>query len=142
MIHRGLPLALISSDGKEDWLAEYDVWGNVLSKNNPHHLQQHLRLPGQQYDEETGLHYNRHRYYDPHQGRYITQDPIGLRGGWNAYAYPLDPVSEIDPQGLNPIIIGLAVLMSCGLLSSGGVFKVDSNVKINMGEKLTLKQIN
>jgi RHS repeat-associated protein len=98
--HRGLPLALISSDGKTDWSAEYDAWGNVLSENNPHHLQQHLRLPGQQYDEETGLHYNRHRYYDPHQGRYITQDPIGLRGGWNLYAYPLDPVNEIDPLGL------------------------------------------
>ncbi|MCW3259552.1 RHS repeat-associated core domain-containing protein [Escherichia coli] len=39
-----------------------------------------MRLPGQQYDEESGLYYNRHRYYDPLQGRYITQDPIGLKG--------------------------------------------------------------
>ncbi|MGG7355464.1 RHS repeat-associated core domain-containing protein, partial [Escherichia coli] len=46
-------------------------------------------LPGQQYDEESGLYYNRHRYYDPLQGRYITQDPIGLKGGWNFYQYPL-----------------------------------------------------
>jgi RHS repeat-associated protein len=102
--HRGLPLALISADGKTDWSAEYDVWGNVLSENNPHHLQQYLRLPGQQYDEETGLHYNRHRYYDPHQGRYITQDPIGLRGGWNVYLYPLNPVLDIDPAGLAPLV--------------------------------------
>ncbi|MBJ3456916.1 hypothetical protein JGC22_24745, partial [Salmonella enterica subsp. enterica serovar Agona] len=35
-----------------------------------------------QYDEESGLYYNRHRYYNPGQGRYITQDPIGLMGGW------------------------------------------------------------
>jgi RHS repeat-associated protein len=98
--HRGLPLALISRDGKTDWSAEYDAWGNVLSENNPRHLQQHLRLPGQQYDEETGLHYNRHRYYDSHQGRYITQDPIGLRGGWNLYQYPLNPVVKVDPLGL------------------------------------------
>ncbi|HHI1959591.1 TPA: RHS repeat-associated core domain-containing protein, partial [Escherichia coli] len=57
-------------------------------------------LPGQQYDEESGLYYNRHRYYDPLQGRYITQDPIGLKGGWNFYQYPLNPVINVDPQGL------------------------------------------
>ncbi|MGG7353234.1 RHS repeat-associated core domain-containing protein, partial [Escherichia coli] len=58
------------------------------------------RLPGQQYDEESGLYYNRHRYYDPLQGRYITQDSIGLKGGWNFYEYPLNPVQYIDPLGL------------------------------------------
>ncbi len=63
-------------------------------------LAKFIRLPGQQYDEETGLYYNRHRYYDPQQGRYITQDPIGLRGGWNLYQYPFNPVSKIDPLGL------------------------------------------
>jgi RHS repeat-associated protein len=78
--HRGLPLALVSQDGTIDWEAEYDAWGNVLRENNPHNLAQLIRLPGQQFDEETGLYYNRHRYYDPKQGRYITQDPIGLRG--------------------------------------------------------------
>ncbi|WP_280174451.1 RHS repeat-associated core domain-containing protein, partial [Escherichia coli] len=41
-----------------------------------------------------------HRYYDPLQGRYITQDPIGLKGGWNFYQYPLNPVQYIDPLGL------------------------------------------
>ena len=50
--------------------------------------------------EDTGLNYNRHRYYDPRQGRYITQDPIGLRGGWNFYKYPYNPAQRIDPQGL------------------------------------------
>ncbi|EKY5216258.1 RHS repeat-associated core domain-containing protein, partial [Escherichia coli] len=63
-------------------------------------LQQLIRLPGQQYDEESGLYYNRHRYYDPLQGRYITQDPIGLKGGWNFYQYPLNPVQYIDSMGL------------------------------------------
>ena len=98
--HRGLPLALVSINGKIEWAAEYDAWGNVLRENNPHNIEQHIRLPGQQYDEETGLYYNRYRYYDPLQGRYITQDPIGLRGGWNPYAYPLNPVTDIDPLGL------------------------------------------
>ncbi len=75
-----LPLALISTEGATAWCAEYDEWGNLLSDENPHHLQQLIRLPGQQYDEESGLYYNRHRYYDPLLGRYITQDPIGLKG--------------------------------------------------------------
>ncbi|MCY6621097.1 RHS repeat protein, partial [Escherichia coli] len=98
--HRGLPLALISKEGTTEWCAEYDEWGNLLNEENPHQLQQLIRLPGQQYDEESGLYYNRHRYYDPLQGRYITQDPIGLKGGWNFYQYPLNPVINVDPQGL------------------------------------------
>ncbi|STD51883.1 putative Rhs Core protein [Escherichia coli] len=98
--HRGLPLALISEDGNTAWSAEYDEWGNQLNEENPHHLHQ---LPGQQYDKESGLYYNRNRYYDPLQGRYITPDPIGLRGGWNMYQYPLNPIQVIDPMGLDAI---------------------------------------
>ncbi|ENO9692944.1 rhs element protein RhsC, partial [Escherichia coli] len=101
--HRGLPLALISKEGATEWCAEYDEWGNLLNEENPHQLQQLIRLPGQQYDEESGLYYNRHRYYDPLQGRYITQDPIGLKGGWNFYQYPLNPISNIDPLGLETL---------------------------------------
>ncbi|SQZ32855.1 YD repeat-containing protein [Escherichia coli] len=99
--HRGLPLALISTEGATAWCAEYDEWGNLLNEENPHQLQQLIRLPGQQYDEESGLYYNRHRYYDPLQGRYITQDPIGLKGGWNLYGYQLNPISDIAPLGLS-----------------------------------------
>ncbi|EDW2361473.1 RHS repeat protein, partial [Salmonella enterica subsp. enterica] len=98
--HRGLPLALITLDNQVAWRAEYDEWGNQLNEENPHHMEQLIRLPGQQYDEESGLYYNRHRYYNPGQGRYITQDPIGLKGGWNLYQYPLNPVVNIDPLGL------------------------------------------
>ncbi|MCQ5547107.1 RHS repeat protein, partial [Escherichia coli] len=98
--HRGLPLALVSTEGATEWCAEYDEWGNLLNEENPHQLQQLIRLPGQQYDEESGLYYNRHRYYDPLQGRYITQDPIGLKGGWNFYQYTLNPVQYIDSMGL------------------------------------------
>ncbi|EMX8074657.1 RHS repeat protein, partial [Escherichia coli] len=105
--HRGLPLALISEDGNTVWSAEYDEWGNQLNEENPHHLHQPYRLPGQQYDKESGLYYNRNRYYDPLQGRYITQDPIGLAGGWSLYAYPLNPVNGIDPLGLSPADVAL-----------------------------------
>lgn len=60
-----------------------------------------MRFAGQYYDQETGLHYNYHRYYDPKTGRYITPDPIGLDGGTNLYAYVQNnPVNLIDPLGL------------------------------------------
>ncbi|EPQ7792463.1 RHS repeat-associated core domain-containing protein, partial [Escherichia coli] len=99
--HRGLPLALISEDGNTAWRGEYDEWGNQLNEENPHHVYQPYRLPGQQYDEESGLYYNRNRYYDPLQGRYITQDPIGPVGGGNPYSYVLNnPAQFIDPTGL------------------------------------------
>ncbi|EDW9823871.1 RHS repeat protein [Salmonella enterica] len=97
---RGLPLALITPDNTVAWRGEYDEWGNLSGEENPADLEQLIRLPGQQYDEESGLYYNRHRYYNPGQGRYITQDPIGLKGGWNLYQYPLNPVVNIDPLGL------------------------------------------
>ncbi|QJF86777.1 RHS repeat protein [Escherichia coli] len=58
----------MSTEGATEWCAEYDEWGNLLNEENPHQLQQLIRLPGQQYDEESGLYYNRHRYYDPLQG--------------------------------------------------------------------------
>jgi len=99
--HRGLPLALINTESAIVWQAEYDEWGNLLNEASPEGLEQLIRLPGQQYDEESGLHYNRHRYYDPLQGRYITQDPIGLAGGWHLYQYPMNPVQWVDPLGLD-----------------------------------------
>lgn len=60
-----------------------------------------LRYPGQQWDEETGLSYNLHRYYDQDSGRYIQFDPIGLEGGPNGYLYAeANPLTYTDPLGL------------------------------------------
>ncbi len=46
-----------------------------------------VRLAGQYFDSETGLHHNYYRDYDPKIGRYIEADPIGLEAGTNLYAY-------------------------------------------------------
>ncbi|WP_269765654.1 RHS repeat-associated core domain-containing protein, partial [Burkholderia ubonensis] len=88
------------------WEASYKAWGEareVIARASkaagitPRNL---LRFQGQQVDGETGLHYNRYRYYDPASGRFISKDPIGLRGGINAYRYAPNPIQWIDPLGL------------------------------------------
>ncbi|WP_123725914.1 RHS repeat-associated core domain-containing protein [Pseudomonas protegens] len=59
-----------------------------------------LRLQGQYHDHETGLHYNRYRYYDPEVGRFVSKDPIGYAGGLNVFQYALSPMEWVDPLGL------------------------------------------
>ena len=52
-------------------------------------------------DKETGLYYYRARYYDPMEGRFISKDPIGFKGGINVYAYVQNnPIDLTDPNGL------------------------------------------
>ena len=63
------------------------------------HLQP-IRFQGQHFDEETGLHYNRFRYFDPDMGMFTTRDPIGLLGGTNVFQYAPNPTGWIDPFGL------------------------------------------
>ena len=57
-------------------------------------------------NDGTGLYYYRARYYDPVLKRFITEDPIGLAGGINAYAYVDNaPTIYTDPEGLKPPIV-------------------------------------
>lgn len=105
----GLPRELSDGEGEIIWEARYKGWGRVAhesSKAAPGHADvltqavQPLRYQGQYFDEETGLHYNRHRYYDPDTARYVVPDPVGLRGGANPYQYAPNPRQWIDPLGL------------------------------------------
>nr|WP_263406737.1 RHS repeat-associated core domain-containing protein [Affinibrenneria salicis] len=93
---------MIDDAGHTAWRIQLDPRGNTLDEDNPLDVAQPIRMQGQHYDEESGLFYNRYRYYDPETGRYVTQDPIGLAGGLNPYTYPLSPVTDVDPLGLFP----------------------------------------
>jgi len=103
--HLGTPLALTDQNQQIVWAARLDPWGNVEQEFNPHDIDQSIRLPGQHHDKDTGLYYNRHRYYDPHIGSYVNQDPIDLRGGANLYRYANNSLSQIDSTGLNAVVI-------------------------------------
>ena len=111
--HLGTPRELTNAEGHIVWAASYKAWGATASIDHPAVLQtvrmgntltqhwveqdqdsrpeQHLRFQGQYFDVETGLHYNRFRYYDPDVGRFANQDPIGLVGGLNLYQYAHNP---------------------------------------------------
>jgi RHS repeat-associated protein len=100
--HLGTPRALFDLHGSPVWLAEHDDWGNVTNEYNPLNLEQLIRFQGQHFDAESGLFYNRFRYYDSGLGRYLNQDPIGLAGGLNTFTYVSgNPLSRIDPLGLS-----------------------------------------
>ena len=75
---------------------------------------------GQYYDEETGLHYNRFRYYDPDVGRFVSQEPIRLQGGINLYEYAPNPTFWIDPFGLAKC----GPLSAFSRLTTGKVYRV------------------
>ncbi|KAE9644616.1 RHS repeat-associated core domain-containing protein, partial [Pseudomonas sp. PB106] len=101
--HLGTPLELTDYSGEIVWSAQYDAYGKVaaLSLAADEYLNQPLRFQGQYFDAESGLHYNRHRYYDPRLGRYLTPDPVKLAGGLNQYQYVPNPTGWVDPLGLN-----------------------------------------
>jgi RHS repeat-associated protein len=98
--HLGTPQELTDYSGEIMWSAKYRAYGNlaaldVAEIDNP------LRFQGQYFDAETGLHYNRHRYYNPGTGRFLTPDPIQLAGGLNNYQYVPNPTGWVDPLGLS-----------------------------------------
>ena len=97
----GTPMQLVAPSGQPRWLAEPDDWAAVKNQRAVRNVTQPIRFQGQWHDEESGLYYNRHRYYDPQQGRYISQDPIGLSGGTNLYGYVTNPTGMVDPLGLS-----------------------------------------
>lgn len=92
-------------DGSLVWAGYHGAFGERRGdiSGSTAYVAQPLRMAGQYFDEETGLHYNLHRYYAPECGRFISQDPIGLAGGLNLYQYAPNPLTWVDPLGLSPV---------------------------------------
>ena len=100
--HLGTPIAAHNAKGEAVWTVEYEAWGRIRNETVSDDLKANIpfRFQGQYYDEESGLHYNRFRYYDPEIGRFVSQDPIGLMGGINLFEYAPNPIVWVDPLGL------------------------------------------
>ena len=102
----GTPLLMTDDASEVVWEASYKAWGETqkvierASKAAGITPRNRIRFQGQQLDPETGLSYNRHRYYDATTGRFISNDPIGLAGGLNLHQYAPNPIVWVDPLGL------------------------------------------
>jgi len=135
--HLGAPRLLTDKNKNIVWQAEYNPFGQA--KITLQKVQHNLRLPGQYYDKETGLHYNGRRYYDPTLGRYINGDPVGLLYDYSdpqiqvaiEVGIPLDsgdnshinhpyvyaknnPLTNVDPTGLDSLRASLLQAIARG----------------------------
>ncbi len=99
----GTPERLTDEAGEVRWQGVNNAWGKQVYQPmlTGGRVEQNLRMQGQYYDEESGLHYNLFRYYDPDSGRFTQLDPIGLAGGINLYQYAPNALGWVDPLGLS-----------------------------------------
>ncbi|MGZ0713712.1 RHS repeat-associated core domain-containing protein, partial [Pseudomonas palleroniana] len=122
--HLGTPQELTDNEGEIVWSAHYRAYGEI-ARLDVGKIDNPLRFQGQYFDAESGLHYNRYRYYNPDIGRYLTPDPVKLAGGINAYQYVPNPTGWVDPLGLSTCPGGDGCKEPSGTVSPTKTAKVD-----------------
>jgi len=98
--HLGTPIEAYNQEGELIWEREQDLYGNSRQGFAKENFRCPFKYQGQYYDSEVELCYNRFRYYHPETGRYISEDPIKLLGGFNVFAYVGDTNWWLDVLGL------------------------------------------
>ncbi len=96
----GIPKRIDNDEGEAVWRASIEPYGQAHI-NPQSRIDFDIRFPGHWDDPEIGLFYNRFRYYSPELGRYLQSDPLGVAGGYNLYAYPPAPLTQVDIFGLH-----------------------------------------
>ncbi|WP_275900541.1 RHS repeat-associated core domain-containing protein, partial [Pectobacterium brasiliense] len=126
----GEPQAIFNPQGELRWQApRTNLWGHRAT-DNTESLDPGLAFAGQYRDEESGLCYNRFRYYDPSGGCYISPDPISILGGDNNYGYVHNPVNWIDPFGL----------AGCANVDKDGTLSIKNKFSPGSAEDLALQK--
>jgi len=145
----GTPQILTVATNTVVWEGYYKPFGEAEVNPNSS-VVNNFRFPGQYYDQETGLHYNYHRYYDPKAGRYLRPDPshsIQPRGNGipcylpllfttpqelNLYSHALNnTINRTDPIGLYVGAVGLGASGAISGLVSPGLFGSASILYVN-----------
>lgn len=143
----GAPRELLAHDGEVVWAAQLGTWGHLsrchvkdrdrayaarfapgyrAAANDPE-VDVELRFANQWEDEESGLFYNLNRYYDPAVGQYVSQDPLGPAGGIRTHGYVHNPLTWVDPLGLNGCVAAAIKSIDQQLASGKGASaRVDS----------------
>jgi len=97
--HLGTPLSMYDEKGVQSWAAELDIYGTVKNLQGKK-SDCPFRYPGQYEDCETGLYYNRFRYYDSESGKYVSQDFLKPLSSIRVYQYVNDANRLTDVNGL------------------------------------------
>ena len=100
--YMGTPIQMYDGQGNKTWDCVLDIYGKVLAVDKGTEFDCPFRFQGQYADEETGLYYNRFRYYDTNINHYLSQDPIKIQGGRRLYSYVHNTNIWLDPMGLTP----------------------------------------
>jgi len=156
--HLGTPQKLTAVNGAVVWSAKYSSFGDT-DVNSSSTVINNLRFPGQYFDEEAGLHYNCHRYYDPKVGRFLRVDPshqMQPKGGSIAYLIPalsmmpqeFNDFSYVQNNSINffdhlglikyqkdqvPPNIHVVIKLKCIELKLGANFSTDTVVDLSIG---------
>ncbi|EOV7824744.1 RHS repeat-associated core domain-containing protein [Escherichia coli] len=127
----GAPQEMYSANGRKVWTKHRSLWG-LAANDSPDSERESCDagFMGQWQDEESGLWYNLHRYYDAGTGQYLSQDPLKLSGGLNTQSYVHDPVGWCDPWGL----------MNCAVVEADGTLKIKNKYEPGSPEDLTLQK--
>ena len=139
----GTPIQMYDEQGNKTWDCTLDIYGKVLTIDKGTEFDCPFRFQGQYVDKETGLYYNRLRYYISNIGIYISQDPLIFFNSIHLYSYVHNVNTSIDILGLFPLMNGATVTVTAtsnrGIetvtKSSGGGLHAEINALRELNKK-------
>ena len=136
----GTPMQAYDKNGDKVWEQELDIYGRQRKRPSSFIP---FKYQGQYADKETGLYYNRFRYYAPRTGAYISQDPIGLMGGNpTLYGYVKDPNAIVDFYGLIVVYRAVNPIQESSVNTGTSIQPKDANANYSIQEHVENGKLN